>query len=264
MLSKIKKIIKKNPKLHVYFKKIYYTFCFSQIKEFIIGTKVREQEWAKKHIGGGDDWGTSSKNDWVKSYWDSITHPHRAFLVQAISQYNPDSILEIGCNCGPNLFLLSERFPDAKIYGLDINEPAIQYGKKQFQEMGITNVMLYCGKMDDSKKILDRKFDVIFSDAALIYICNDKIERVIQNLKDQAIKALVFVEWHDDGQLVYYNSDKSRAGQHHEGCIIRDYHYLLSKYFLNDQISFSKITENIWPDRNWEKYGYIIDVKIKF
>lgn len=82
------------------------------MKEYFLGTQVREREWATRHLRKGererDDWGKGS-NDWIKGYWDSQDHPHRPFLIERISKFSPNSILEIGCNCGPNLHLLAKK-----------------------------------------------------------------------------------------------------------------------------------------------------------
>ena len=110
---------------------IYYMLKPVHLIELIVGTKAREDEWAARHLHKGSDWksvqGTGDEDEWVMSYWGSRDHSHRTFLVEKISAYRPvSSILEIGCNCGPNLYLLAQRFPDAEIVGIDINPRAVQ------------------------------------------------------------------------------------------------------------------------------------------
>ncbi len=106
--EKLKDFIKRWPKIYYLFKKIYHVVKVQHLKELLLGTKVREKEWATRHLhkGRGDDWGNENK-DWIEGYWDSQTHPHRQFLTDRICAFSPiSSILEIGCNSGPNLFCL--------------------------------------------------------------------------------------------------------------------------------------------------------------
>ena len=114
----------------------------------VLGTRLKERYWAKRHLRGGDDWGYGN-DDWVRGYWDSRNHLHRSFLVERISKFFPSSILEIGCNCGPNLYLLAQKFPRAEIVGVDINPLAVQKGNEWFVREGISNVRLLVGKADE-------------------------------------------------------------------------------------------------------------------
>ena len=110
MKEQLKHTLKKWPVLYRVVERSYYALKFRRIKEYLLGTGVQEKEWATRHLHENerrrDDWGKGS-NDWIKGYWDSRSHPHRMFLIDTISKYNPSSILEIGCNCGPNLYLLA-------------------------------------------------------------------------------------------------------------------------------------------------------------
>src|SRR4030042_430657 len=90
----------------------------------IFGTKVDELFWKFRNI---------FDRKWPENYIsrESINHPHRKFLIDKISVYYPfENILEIGCASGPNLYLLAKKFPEIKLYGIDISKKAIEVGKK--------------------------------------------------------------------------------------------------------------------------------------
>ena len=83
------------------------------LNERVFGTKIQENYWTNRHFKRGSDWGnlkaSEEGNEWVTGYWDSRHHAHRTLLLEKISEFLPiRSILEIGCNCGPNLFILAK------------------------------------------------------------------------------------------------------------------------------------------------------------
>ncbi|MEK6951605.1 MAG: class I SAM-dependent methyltransferase [Nanoarchaeota archaeon] len=216
------------------------------IKNHILGTKVKEEEWAKRN-DKHNDWGKEEK-DWIQSYWDSRNHPHRSFLIEKITKFSPSSILEIGCNCGPNLYLLSKKFPTARIVGIDINPLAIQRGNEWLVKEEISNVNLLLGKADEFKKL--KKFDIVFTDAVLIYIGRDKIKKVLKEMISAATKAIILVEWH--------SPESDWRGNYYRGCWKRDYTSLLAQFKLDVRIT--KLSKNIWPDKNWMGVGAIIEI----
>jgi len=62
-------------------------------------------------ILGDERYWENRKADWIETYWKTITHPHRDTLLEVLNQVEFDSVLEIGCNCGPNLARIKEAFP---------------------------------------------------------------------------------------------------------------------------------------------------------
>ena len=219
MKEQLKHLLEKWPALYRLIAKgyTYSALRFRYLKYLLSGTKAIEKEWATRHLREGekerDDWGEGS-GDWIKGYQGSQNHPHRPFLVKTISKYNPSSILEIGCNCGPNLYLLAKKFPDAEIIGIDINPIAVQKGNEWLAQEDISNVELLEGKADELKQFQDKSFDAVFTDAVLIYIGPDKIKDVMKEMIRIARKALILMEWHSfepdhkdpKGLGIYYKS----------------------------------------------------------
>lgn len=256
MKEHLKHLLKKSPACYCFVKTSYYTLRFRHLKECLLGTGVREREWATRHLRKGDDWSKGS-NDWIKGYWDSQDHPHRSFLIERISKFSPNSILEIGCNCGPNLHLLAKKFPDAEIIGIDINPMAVQKGNEWLTQEGISNVKLSVGKADELGQFKDKSFDIVFSDAVLIYIGPDKIKEVITEMIRITRQALILMEWHSFDPE---RKDPYGFGVYYNGCWKRDYVTLLKQFVREEQIHGTKITEVVWPDKNWKDAGAVIEV----
>jgi ubiquinone/menaquinone biosynthesis C-methylase UbiE len=134
---------------------------------------LTDKEWANRHV---------YDEKWIESYWKSRNHPHRIFLAERIGRFSPiRSILEIGCASGPNLYNIAKKFPTAEVRGIDINPLAVQKGNEWFRQEGISNVKLEVGKAQELTQFADKSFDVVFTDAVLIYISPDEIEQVVSS-----------------------------------------------------------------------------------
>lgn len=254
MNGQIKIILERWPKFYNLVKRGYSTFRSMHYKlgMRLLGTKLEEKYWATRHLRKGNDW-SNKENDWVRGYWDSQDHSHRNFLIERICKFSPSSILEVGCNCGPNLYLLAKKFPDIEIRGIDINSMAVQKGNEWFKQERISNVKLLVGKADELKQFPDKSFDVVFTDAVLIYIGPDKIKKVIEGMLRVTRKSLILLEWH------CFNSKSNPAGVY-VGLWMRDYVALLKEFVPENKIKVIKMPEELWPDENWQRYGGVIEV----
>jgi ubiquinone/menaquinone biosynthesis C-methylase UbiE len=205
-----------------------------------------EKYWSKRT--NGKDWHFSQTN-WVDGYWNSREHPHRELLTNAIVKYNPDTILEIGCASAPNIAILNEKLPRAKIVGVDINESAIN---RAMYELRMCNNIHFYNMSMDKMGFADKYFDVTFTDAVLIYIGKDKIVDIMNNIKRITSKAVVFLERHLDGVgwEEYYK----------DGLWYRDYVSLVNEFFPKSMIKLTKITSDVWKE--WSEYGYLVEVKL--
>lgn len=209
----------------------------------LFGTKLNEIIWAMRPISAGKD------------YLGAETDPHRKFLLEKISTFSPvHSILEIGCGTGLNLYLLSKRFPNAELKGIDINPKSVEYGNTWFKQEGISNVKISVGKAD-KLVFQDKGFDVVLTDATLIYVGPDKIKKVIKEMIRVTRKALVLNEWH------CFESSSNPLGVY-VGHWTRDYKALLKEFVPEERIFITKIPENTFKsDRNWRKYGAVIEMR---
>lgn len=237
---------------------------FHHLKIFFSGSKGYEKEWEHRRTSGtlSGDWNEKDP-DWVKGYWASTEHPHRAYLVETIADLNPASVLEIGCNCGPNLRMLARKLPDCRLTGIDINNEAVEKGNEWLRIEGIPNIHLMVGRADDLSTFSDDSFDVVFTDALLIYIGPDKINSVIREMVRVTRKKIVLFEWQKN------NSDCfDTLGIRHyilrRGLWAWNYQGKLKQFNKVNQISFKKIPSGMWSDPYWEKYGALIQGQMYF
>ena len=258
MKDKLKLKLKRHPKFYNLAKRDYSIFhsMYYKLGMCLLGTRLKEKYWVTRSLCKGNDW-RNEKKDWIRDYWDSHNHSHRSFLVEIISKFSPSSILELGCNCGPNLYLLAKKFPDVEIIGIDINPMAVESGNEWFKQAGILNVKLLVGKADELEQFKDRSFDVVFTDAVLIYIGPDKIKKIVKEMVRITRKAIILVEWNDFGSKKKY---KKTLGTYYNSLWKRDYAILLKEIVPEGEINVTKITGNMWADKNWKKVGAIIEV----
>ena len=105
-------------------------------------------------------------------------------LVSRIKVNNPDSIIDIGCGPGNSTELLIKRWPESNICGMDNSPAMIEKAKKIFPEREWI-------LMDAGNIRLDKKYDLIFSNAALQWIPqHDQLIKDLYNLcSDKGILA---------------------------------------------------------------------------
>lgn len=241
----------------------YSTFHPLHLLQLIIGTKAQEKRWASRHLYKGTDWDDMqfpSKNDkWILGYWNTRGRRHRAFLVEIInSQYPFASVLEIGCNCGPNLYLLARKYPDAIIRGIDINAKAVQIGNQFMAQEGILNVQMSVAKADDLSHFADESFDIVFTNSLLMYIGPDKIQRVIKEMMRISNRTLILMERHE---FKIRQNPKKSLGIYRYGSWERNYVDLISQFVAKEKIRVTKIPEYVWPDGGrWKEVGAVIEV----
>jgi trans-aconitate 2-methyltransferase len=84
-------------------------------------------------------------------------------LVTRIHADNPKTIIDIGCGPGNSTQILAERWPKAKIVGIDNSPSMIEKAKKDYplQEWRI---------VDAGKNTIEGTYDIVFSNAAIQWI----------------------------------------------------------------------------------------------
>ncbi|MBS7632037.1 class I SAM-dependent methyltransferase [Candidatus Bathyarchaeota archaeon] len=207
----------------------------------LLGTRFNELIWRFRHI---------YRRGWAEGLITSASHPHRKLLAERISLHAPfRDVLEIGCATGPNLYVLAKTFPNVRYVGIDINPSAIKQGKIFFEKEKINNVSLLTAKAD-ALRFSDKSFDIVFTDAVLMYIGPDKIMQVTEEIQRIARKAIVLVEHH--------SGEESPIGVNMGKWWLRNYVKLFQPYIR--QARCTKITSDVWGG-NWSRFGYIIEME---
>ncbi|NLO91815.1 MAG: methyltransferase domain-containing protein [Elusimicrobia bacterium] len=197
-------------------------------------------------------WRFRSKK-WAEAYIseESINHPHRVWMAQHILNHFPDfkSLLEVGCAAGENLHVLHQMRPEAALSGIEINANAVEVGNRHFKATGMP-ITIMQGKADGLKKIPPQSVDVVLTDAMLICIGPDKIEKVLGNFFRIARRGLVFMEWHS-----------STHGSVYDDHWLHNYRALLGKFTNESNICFQKLPPELWGGM-WAESGYLIVVRL--
>lgn len=168
----------------------------------------------------------------VKRMEENYMHSHRLKLLEIVRHLKPKSVLEVGCGIGLNLQHIKSELSETRLSGIDINKYLIMEAVKKLKD-----AQLVVGDIQDLP-FKDNSFDLVISDATLIYINNKDIKNIIKEMKRVAKQNIVLVEFQDEKECMVDYKWK------------RDY----EKYFKNT-ISH-KI--RLWGDNLWDKYGYII------
>ena len=231
-----KRIIKAMPLLYRILSPLYQalrhpiTGCFERLTDY------RGEYWQ----------GLQDKD--IRGYWDTRTDRNRnEYLVSILDRQEPESILEVGCNCGNKLYGLALAYPHARLSGIDINPRAVELGCQWLEEAGINNVKLAAGRAEDLSRFDDRCFDVVFSWAALIYPQPSQIRNILSNMTRIANKSIVLLEVQSSVPM----SRARAAGAYFYGHWKRDYATLLKEVAP----SFHKPTVESIPSAVWYPGG---------
>jgi len=207
----------------------------------LLGSRVQEWSWSKRHWFAGRSWSTS--------YLASVDHPHRSQISEAVQSFEPlSSLLEVGCNAGPNLIVLRQRFPSARLVGVDINAEAVKAGRTYMSESGLQNMELRIGKADELDWLPDKSVDVALADAILMFIAPDKIGKVLSGMARVASKGLVLNEYH---------SPAAKAGEYFGGRWVYDYGFLIERLL---PLASYEIVHSNFRGPDWDRFGSVIKV----
>ena len=160
------------------------------------------------------------------------------------------SVLEIGCAAGPNLRLLREKLPTARLCGIDINKQAIEIANNYFASVNDDKVNFFARKADQMYEFHDKSFDVVFSQAVLVFTPPKRINKVISEMIRLSSNVIVFHEYHLDG---------AAKGLFVGGRWVYDYYSIIKEYHPQAHISME---ESSFKGGSWDKYGKIIIVKL--
>lgn len=204
-----------------------------------IGTRLQEWAWRTRHL---------YRRGWARGYLETLDHPHRAQIVEAVAAFRPDSVLEIGCASGANLACLRQSLPHARLHGLDINADAIRVGREHFAHD--SGIELTIGHADQLAAFPDHSQDVVLSDAVLMLVAPDRIHRVLAEMIRVARKGLVLNEYHAAGQT---------RGHFDGGRWVYDLTALLGQLVPeNAQI---ETRASAFTGGLWDRYGTLITVR---
>jgi ubiquinone/menaquinone biosynthesis C-methylase UbiE len=124
---------------------------------------------------GGLYMGTGGKmgpyNDgpgWSVVHWLDYTYP----------DFNPRSVLDVGCTVGHSTLAYSDAWPEAEIHGLDYAAPLLRYGHARAESLG-RSVHFWQGLAEDTK-FPDNSFDLVVSSMFLHETSHKAVYQIVE------------------------------------------------------------------------------------
>jgi hypothetical protein len=124
--------------------------------------------------------------------------PLRDWLANRCNALGCDSVLELGSNVGANLQAFWRTNKNIKLYGIELNENAVEWGTKNMPEGCEASLM--AGSMADVEGVLARNgveaVDIVFSCGATMHVNDEIFAAAKQQALKVARKAVVHLEYH--------------------------------------------------------------------
>ncbi len=204
--------------------------------EASLGTAEGSLEyWRTRHVG---------RPQWASSYWNSQQLEERRYLVRALQRVRPfESLMELGCNAGPNLALVRRAFPAVSLTGIDINEDALRFCRQAFADEGLGSVDLREQSLYELDNFAPDSADIVLTSGVLIHIPPQQVRTVVASALRIARKAVIMVELH--AFVPELESDLARPGK---WC--RSFWELLSGLTTHDAVCVEELPPTVGLDFN--------------
>lgn len=192
------------------------------------------------------------------SKWDSnqylrFAEERKQPCIDLMNRLNNDynSILDVGCGPGNSTKNLKYKYPQAEIVGIDIDDNMLERAK-----IDCPNTKFIKGSIPDSLGSLESKFDLIFLNACIHWIENQKelIEKVYDKLNDDGVFAIQIPL--TQKSMFYKNLKALIDDKWNQLKSIDNFHNLSADGYYNELIKkFKSVT--IWTTN----YYHILDRK---
>lgn len=105
------------------------------------------------------------EENFLQRFW----HTHKLSAVLSFVYKNPKKILDTGCASGWFISRISNKFPDAECFGVDLYKDAIEYAKKRYKNISFT--------VADAHRLpyKNNSFDVVVSTEVIEHLNNPEI-----------------------------------------------------------------------------------------
>lgn len=131
---------------------------------------------------------TSVLEKWLSKGFHEESLVRRQVLLEAIGKYSFESVLDIGCDEGQDLYLIKLCYPKVRIEGIDCVQEQVTKGN---QKIGNYLRCLDANSLDYP----DDSFDLVISDTCLYRLEDNR--KVIDKMVRIASKAVIMLEVND-------------------------------------------------------------------
>lgn len=118
-----------------------------------------------------------------------VFYRRKKFFERIVKETNPTTILEIGCNIGGNLKIISEIDPEIQLFGIEPNKKALEIARKNSPNAKITEKSVF----ELSKK---SKFDLVFTSGVLIHIADNDLKKALVKIYEASLKYILAIEYY--------------------------------------------------------------------
>jgi len=190
-----------------------------------------------------------SKNKWKKAYEVPYNKlGHKFFLIDLItSNKKIKKILELGCGDGLNLRKIAKKNKSIDLTGIDINKVAIKKGYLKIKNLNY-KINLIRGNLKNLRKYTNNQFDIVFTDASLMYIDESNILDVLKEALRISKLKVVICELHTNKNSFY--NDKW----------VHNYEIIFKKISKYNKVKIYNL-KNSKRAGDWKTFGKIIEVK---
>lgn len=124
-----------------------------------------------------------NKNDWNAGQYMKFAGERTQPSIDLLNRVhnNPAQILDMGCGPGNSTNVLFEKFKDADIMGIDASQNMLDRAKNDYPHIIFKKCIV-----PDELDVIDKKFDLIFSNACIHWIPNqiELLNAVIKKLNN--------------------------------------------------------------------------------
>lgn len=175
----------------------------------------------------------------------SVNSCHRPKLISFILTHIPDlsSALEVGSGAGQNLVLLKQNAPHVVCEGLEINTRAVKHSMTKIRKEQL-DIFIHRG---DAITCLGAKvYDIIFTDAVLLYKSPKNLPSFIDALLEKSLKGVIFYEQFTEHEPFYNDKWVHSMTQ--------------LKLIYDERFEVHEVVD-LWRGEDWENYGKIVFIK---
>lgn len=181
-----------------------------------------------------------------------LAQPHRRWLTGAVAAMGADGgVLDVGCGKGLNLILLAQSCPGIKLEGIDISRSVLQVAREELDARGFPGIKVELGGAESLSRFPDHSFDVVLSDAVLMYLPPATIVPALREMLRIARRGVVLGTWHQDMPI------GGEVAAYEDGTWIYDYRRLMAEDG-GCRIEIQPYPDGAWQNARWQRYGKIV------
>jgi SAM-dependent methyltransferase len=140
-------------------------------------------------------WRANTSPRYLRSYWDeadgggSVGTRRSEWLAELAPLQEAQSVLELGCGPGRNLWVLQRRHPAMALFGIDISAEGIAHARQRVRGEFLVGDLYRLEEL-----LRGRRVDVIFTMGVLIHLHPRTLPGLLDVMRAHARRALVLVE----------------------------------------------------------------------